>query len=57
MKQQIEMAIKAFDNKVNGSETSFTYSIVDEYKLQEGATLYIFEGIDDKGVIIRSSAI
>lgn len=54
---EIEKIIKENDNRVSGKITSFTYKVTEKFDLKEGVILCLFEGTDDHGYIICSSAI
>lgn len=54
---RLEKAIKEYDNRICGCKTTFSYKVTDEVELKEGATLYLFEGVDADGYKIESSLI
>lgn len=54
---RLEKAIKEYDNVICGCNTTFRYKVTDKIELKEGATLCLFEGIDNDENKIASSLI
>lgn len=54
---RIEKEIKEYDNAICGCNTTFSYHVTDKIELKEGATLYLFEGIDNDANYVASSLI